>query len=184
MFYGLSATYSSKLFAVLDQTFRIFESSRKGGTLKRIANMWATVILTVWHGFWPTWADTKNGFMEIPIMDYDHYLKQHKTRPMAFCFVFKYTNDSNPTSPTNKHGTLKQNLASGKLTYTLPDRGWKTSFHYKLVIFRVQLFTCQRVNHGPRQIPMLRLKAQTSPMIRCVVKCSERKTAMTHENWP
>ena len=28
-------------------------------------------------------------------------------------------------------------ISSSKLTQTLPDRGWKTNFHYKLVIFRV-----------------------------------------------
>ena len=33
-----------------------------------------------------------------------------------------------------------KHVASGKLTSTLADRGWKTSFHQKLVIFRVYVY--------------------------------------------
>ena len=30
-------------------------------------------------------------------------------------------------------------LPDSRLTWTLPDRGWKTNFHYESIIFRVEL---------------------------------------------
>ena len=45
-----------------------------------------------------------------------------------------------PNKPTCRDKTLRHGDAeTGSWTYdiTLPNRGWKTSFHYKLVIFRV-----------------------------------------------